>query len=167
MAPFEQKRRKSSETAASRSVRSRAALRVSSTQSNARSGSRYTTGSRKSSTQSSQAQTHPRAPQRRISVRSERPVSAATSRTFAGDDQSVATTEAPPPDDHEIDVDLQNEVIMAVNLTDRGTVGCAYYAARDEKLYFMEDAVMGGADIVDACGSSSLLFSLVLLTQAQ
>ncbi|KAK3708862.1 hypothetical protein LTR37_011192 [Vermiconidia calcicola] len=39
---------------------------------------------------------------------------------------------------------------MAVNLTDRGTVGCAYYAARDEKLYFMEDAQMGGADIVDA-----------------
>lgn len=61
-------------------------------------------------------------------------------------------------------MDLQNEVIMAVNLTDRGTVGCAYYAARDEKLYFMEDAQMGGADIVDACGSWSLLFSLVLLT---
>ena len=43
------------------------------------------------------------------------------------------------------------EIIMAVNLTDRGTVGCAYYVAREEKLYFMEDAQLGGPDVIDAC----------------
>ncbi len=39
---------------------------------------------------------------------------------------------------------------MAVNMLGNGTVGCAYYVARNEKLYFMEDVRMGGADIVDA-----------------
>lgn len=38
---------------------------------------------------------------------------------------------------------------MAVNVTDRGSVGCAYYVARDEKLYFMEDLQLGGGDTVD------------------
>lgn len=28
---------------------------------------------------------------------------------------------------------------MAVNLTNSGTIGCAYYVARSETLYFMED----------------------------
>jgi len=38
---------------------------------------------------------------------------------------------------------------MAANLTERNTVGCAYYVAREEKLYFMEDFKLGGANIVD------------------
>lgn len=40
---------------------------------------------------------------------------------------------------------------MAVDLKEKGTVGCAYYVAREEKLYFMEDAKLGGVDMVDAC----------------
>lgn len=46
-----------------------------------------------------------------------------------------------------------SEVVMAVNLTDRGTVGCAYYVARTETLYFMEEMRMGNAEVVDACKS--------------
>ncbi|KAF1841047.1 uncharacterized protein K460DRAFT_420875 [Cucurbitaria berberidis CBS 394.84] len=46
--------------------------------------------------------------------------------------------------------DTLNEVIMAVDLTPRGTVGCCYYVARDEKLYFMEDIHFGDADVVDS-----------------
>lgn len=38
---------------------------------------------------------------------------------------------------------------MAVDMTPRGTVGCCYYVAREEKLYFMEDVQIGDADIVD------------------
>lgn len=38
---------------------------------------------------------------------------------------------------------------MAVHLSERGTVGCAYYVAREEKLYFMEDVKLGGPDVVD------------------
>lgn len=40
---------------------------------------------------------------------------------------------------------------MAVDLRERGTVGCCYYVARDEKFYFMEDVKLGGVDVVDAC----------------
>jgi DNA mismatch repair protein MSH5 len=45
--------------------------------------------------------------------------------------------------------DTLNEIIMAVDLTPKGTVGCCYYIARDEKMFFMEDIVMGDADVVD------------------
>jgi hypothetical protein len=43
-----------------------------------------------------------------------------------------------------------NEIIMAVDMTPRGTVGCCYYVARDEKLYFMEDIQFGDAEVVDS-----------------
>ncbi|KAL1306915.1 hypothetical protein AAFC00_005558 [Neodothiora populina] len=46
--------------------------------------------------------------------------------------------------------DASNEIIMAIDVKDRGTVGCAYYVAAEEKLYFMEDVKLGGADIVEA-----------------
>ena len=50
----------------------------------------------------------------------------------------------------DVDSDFLGEVVMAVNLAERGTVGCAYYVAREEKLYFMEDMKLGGPDIIDA-----------------
>lgn len=46
--------------------------------------------------------------------------------------------------------DTLGEIVMAVDMTTRGTVGCAYYVAADEKLYFMEDVEMGGPDVVEA-----------------
>lgn len=55
----------------------------------------------------------------------------------------------PPSDGFAGDDDTAQEVVMAVNVTERGSVGCAYYVAREHKLYFMEDAQLGGADIVD------------------
>lgn len=48
-----------------------------------------------------------------------------------------------------------NEVIMAVDLRDRGTVGCAYYVAREEKLYLMEDVRFGGIEIIETCKTVS------------
>lgn len=55
--------------------------------------------------------------------------------------------------DDDADNEDLSEVVMAVNLTDRGTVGCAYYVARTETLYFMEEMRMGNAEVVDACRS--------------
>jgi hypothetical protein len=49
----------------------------------------------------------------------------------------------------EVDETL-DEIIMAVDMTPRGTVGCCYYVARDEKLFFMEDIQLGDVDVVDA-----------------
>ena len=49
------------------------------------------------------------------------------------------------------DIEMLSEVIMAVNLTDRGAIGCAYYVAQTETLYFMEDVQMGDSEMVDSC----------------
>ncbi|KAL8902299.1 MAG: hypothetical protein Q9192_000035 [Flavoplaca navasiana] len=59
---------------------------------------------------------------------------------------------APEPDtdinEREED-DSLNEVVMAIDLRDRGTVGCAYYIAREEKLYMMHDISSGGIETVE------------------
>lgn len=66
--------------------------------------------------------------------------------------RTIELPERDHDDDDTIDDDSLNEVVMAVDLRDRGTVGCAYYVAAEEKLYFMEDYQLGGADIIEACG---------------
>lgn len=45
--------------------------------------------------------------------------------------------------------DAVNETVMAIDMRDRGTVGCAYYVAREETLYLMEDIKMAGLGIID------------------
>lgn len=59
------------------------------------------------------------------------------------------------PDHEDANDDTLSEIIMAVDLTPRGTVGCSYYVAREERLYLMEDIQIGDVDIVDACESRS------------
>lgn len=58
-----------------------------------------------------------------------------------------------PEDEADIDEreeeDALNEVVMAVDMRDRGTVGCCYYVAREERLYFMDDVKHGGLDVID------------------
>jgi DNA mismatch repair protein MSH5 len=46
--------------------------------------------------------------------------------------------------------DHLNEVIMAIDLRERGTVGCCYYVAMEERLYLMEDVKHGGLEVVQA-----------------
>lgn len=46
-------------------------------------------------------------------------------------------------------MDSINETIMAIDMRDYGTIGCAYYVARDEKLYLMEDVKLGNVDLAD------------------
>lgn len=58
---------------------------------------------------------------------------------------------ATEPDGDE-DADLLNEVIMAVDMRERGTVGCSYYVAQEEKLYFMEDVKMGNVETIEMRG---------------
>ncbi|KAH7388768.1 muts domain V-domain-containing protein [Pyrenochaeta sp. MPI-SDFR-AT-0127] len=55
--------------------------------------------------------------------------------------------------DEHID-DTLHEVIMAVDMTPRGIVGCCYYLAREEKLYFMEDIEFGDIEIIDSLRTS-------------
>lgn len=54
--------------------------------------------------------------------------------------------------------DTLSEIIMAVDMTPRGTVGCCYYIAREERLYFMDDIQIGDVDIVDTCRSNDVQY---------
>lgn len=47
------------------------------------------------------------------------------------------------------DYDILNEVIMVVNMDWEGKVGCVYYSVVDEMLFFEDDIVMGGIEIVE------------------
>ncbi|GAB7348558.1 hypothetical protein MBLNU459_g6949t1 [Dothideomycetes sp. NU459] len=67
----------------------------------------------------------------------------ASTRTFETSERDIEEEDI----DHD---DSLNEIIMAVDMRDRGTVGCAYYVAAEEKLYFMEDVQLGGADIIES-----------------
>ena len=41
------------------------------------------------------------------------------------------------------------ERIMAVDMRDRGSIGCCYYVAANEALYLLEDVKSGGLEIID------------------
>ncbi|KAF7860638.1 hypothetical protein EAF04_008157 [Stromatinia cepivora] len=45
--------------------------------------------------------------------------------------------------------DSMDEIVMAVELKERGTIGCAYYIAREERLCMMTDISMAGLDMID------------------
>lgn len=51
------------------------------------------------------------------------------------------------PDESEPDV--LNEVIMAIDMKDNGTVGCAYYVAVDEALFLLQDIPLAGIELVE------------------
>lgn len=42
-----------------------------------------------------------------------------------------------------------DEVIMAIDMKDNGTIGCAYYVAIDEALFIQEDIPLAGVDFVE------------------
>ncbi|KAI9036427.1 MutS family protein MSH5 [Aspergillus affinis] len=52
------------------------------------------------------------------------------------------------PDDQLID-DVFDQVIVAIDTRDSGTVGCSYYSAREEKLYMLGDMQSSGTDVID------------------
>jgi DNA mismatch repair protein MSH5 len=73
--------------------------------------------------------------------------------------RAASTSQGPLPHDDEqsavADEDDTDEVldnvVMAIDMKERGTVGCAYYVAREERLFCLEDIVNGGNDVVETC----------------
>jgi DNA mismatch repair protein MSH5 len=45
--------------------------------------------------------------------------------------------------------DAMNEIIMAIDMKERGTIGCAYYVAREEKICLMDDIKMAGLETIE------------------
>ncbi|KMP04127.1 ATP binding / damaged DNA binding [Coccidioides immitis RMSCC 3703] len=52
------------------------------------------------------------------------------------------------------------QIIMAIDMKDRGTVGCSYYVAEQKKLYIVEDIVSGGMDVVETYSQFRLPYHL-------
>jgi DNA mismatch repair protein MSH5 len=126
-----------------------------------RSGSRRS-GSRQSGSRQSETSSRPSQHSASRSSRFTRTPSAGPTSTRAhtrlptDSNGNVIGSPSEPPigDGHGADdaaLDSLNEVVMAVDLRERGTVGCCYYVAREEKLYFMEDVKCGGVEVVDTC----------------
>ncbi|XPS97973.1 hypothetical protein M3J09_007189 [Ascochyta lentis] len=95
---------------------------------------------------------------RHSTVRSSSVLSAGPSRTRQSNHRvppvRSSSTAAPSDAQHgdlrdDANDDTLSEVIMAADMTPRGTVGCCYYVAIEEKLCFMEDIQIGDADIID------------------
>ena len=93
-----------------------------------------------------------RGSQSRYSTPSGRAPSATPDGNYLDEVEELENLDAPEQRRNEFaaDDDTLSEVVMAVNMLNNSTVGCAYYVARTEKLYFMEDVRMGGPDIVEA-----------------
>jgi DNA mismatch repair protein MSH5 len=47
--------------------------------------------------------------------------------------------------------DYLEQIIMAVDVKEKETVGCGYYLAREEKLYLLSDVQSGGAATIEIC----------------
>lgn len=52
-------------------------------------------------------------------------------------------------DEDENLMDDSGEVVMAVDIKEKGTVGCCFYIAREEKLSILSDVQFGGKDFID------------------
>lgn len=54
-----------------------------------------------------------------------------------------------PPDQDQDGMDDANEIIMAIEMKENNTVGCAYYIMVEETLCLQEDIPMAGIEIVE------------------
>lgn len=52
--------------------------------------------------------------------------------------------------EHTVDDELE-QVVVAVDVRDSGTVGCSYYSALEEKLYLLGDLRYSTKEIIDSC----------------
>ena len=88
-------------------------------------------------------------PKKRISLR---PHNSQVASTISSRDEDISRA---PVFEEDAETELReesdavNEVIMAIDMRDRKTIGCAYYFAREEKLCLMEDIKMAGLDLVE------------------
>nr|POE54936.1 dna mismatch repair protein msh5 [Quercus suber] len=148
MSPPKQSRKRSTSSipSAARSVRSRSEHHSSWTPSRIRPASQCPAASRQPSTRSRASHGS-----RIDHVGVDSTSSVTPSRGSPGQATDVAVEEPGPlPDVPDVDTDVLAEIVMAVTMTDKKSFGCAYYVAREEKLYLMEDVRMGILDMIDS-----------------
>lgn len=101
---------------------------------------------------------------------SQRVVQWATSQTSRAGSETASVAESAQidrlSDATDADLDALDEIIMSVDIKERGTIGCSYYVAREEKLYFMQDMSLGSIEVIDSRElprSARLLSTLIAL----
>ena len=53
-------------------------------------------------------------------------------------------------EEEEVDgTEVANEIIMAIDMRNRDTIGCAYFTMVEETLYVLNDIKYGGIEIVE------------------
>ena len=67
-------------------------------------------------------------------------------RETQSEDPSLSVNTASDQYNHD---DFLEQVIVAIDVRESGTVGCAYYIASEERLSCMEEAINGGTDVVE------------------
>ena len=92
-------------------------------------------------------------PKKRVTLRSPTDRASSANTSIQGSSEVQRIPSLHPEDDSSInnreDDDALDEIVMALDLRERGTIGCCYYVAREEKLYFMDDIKFGGMDVID------------------
>lgn len=74
------------------------------------------------------------------------------SQRLQTDSYARASDRGHPEQVHEQDVDDDLEqVVMAIDIKERGTVGCCYYVAQEERLYILGDVQLGGKEVIETC----------------
>src|SRR5690242_8027877 len=63
--------------------------------------------------------------------------------------RSGRSTPSPDDDYDDSSADVVDEIIMAIEMKDNNTIGCAYYVTLDETLYLQEDIPMAGVDGIE------------------
>ena len=92
----------------------------------------------------------PALPRKRTSLGRRHPAALSSTSSSAHESNGTAYNEETETDiQQREDDDAMNEIIVSIDMKDRGTIGCAYYIAREEKLCLMEDIKMAGLDVVD------------------
>ena len=97
-------------------------------------------------------------PSRDHTIRSSR------SSTSIGRDTYIAEDDAEVEEREEDD--SLHEIIMALDMRNRDTVGCCYYVAREGKLYIMGDVKFGGVPVIESCEMIHLISDGVTLNKA-
>ncbi|KAL6718082.1 chaperone ATPase hsp78 [Lecanora helva] len=76
-----------------------------------------------------------------------------------------------PEDDRVVeereDADSLNEIILCVDMRNRGTVGCCYYVAREQKLYVMAEVAYGGIEVIQTCELNRIVLGAIYVTEPE
>lgn len=68
-----------------------------------------------------------------------------------------AVTLSQPDANLDVEDEEQDGVVLAINYTDKQSIGCAYYVHRTQTLFLMDDVTSGNPGLAETCKLASTL----------